>query len=42
MLEAVVALRAVGDVVDLEVYCGALLDGWLYKRPTLAVSIVEN
>lgn len=40
MLDAVVALGAVGDVVDLEVYCGALLNGWLYKRATLAVRIL--
>lgn len=32
---------AVGAVVDLEVYCGALLNGWSYKRATLAVEILE-
>lgn len=37
-----VVLRAVGDVVDLELYCGALLNGWLHRRATLAVSILEQ
>ena len=31
-----------GDVVDLELYCGALLTGWLHRRATLAVSILEQ
>lgn len=42
MLDAVVVLRAVRDVVDLELYCGALLNGWLHRRATLAVSILEQ